>query len=41
MQAAENSPRRTVHAGKPAVVNGVTDPRARSQTIRFSAYQPI
>jgi acetolactate synthase-1/2/3 large subunit len=30
-----------VHAGKPAVVNVVTDPRARSQTVRFSTYQPI
>jgi len=30
-----------VHAGKPAVVNVVTDPRARSQTVRFSSYQAI
>jgi len=30
-----------IHAGKPAVVNVVTDPRARSQTVRFSTYQPI
>jgi thiamine pyrophosphate-dependent acetolactate synthase large subunit-like protein len=27
-----------VRAGKPAVVNVVTDPRARSQTVRFSTY---
>ena len=27
-----------VHAGKPAVVNVVTDPRARSQTVGFSTY---
>jgi len=25
-------------AGKPAVVNVVTDPKARAQTVRFSAY---
>ena len=30
-----------VHAGKPAVVNVITDPRARSQTVRFSTYKPI
>jgi thiamine pyrophosphate-dependent acetolactate synthase large subunit-like protein len=30
-----------VHGGKPAVVNVVTDPRARSQTVRFSTYQAI
>jgi thiamine pyrophosphate-dependent acetolactate synthase large subunit-like protein len=30
-----------VNAGKPAVVNVVTDPRARSQTVRFSTYKPI
>ena len=30
-----------VHAGKPAVVNVVTDPRARSQTVRFSTYRTI
>jgi acetolactate synthase-1/2/3 large subunit len=30
-----------VRAGKPAVVNVITDPRARSQTVRFSTYQPI
>src|SRR5512139_3841105 len=33
--------RAAVHAGKPAVVNVVTDPRARSQTVRFSTYQPV
>jgi acetolactate synthase-1/2/3 large subunit len=30
-----------VAAGKPAVVNVVTDPRARSQTVRFSTYRAI
>ncbi|HVP80182.1 MAG TPA: thiamine pyrophosphate-binding protein [Thermodesulfobacteriota bacterium] len=30
-----------VRAGKPAVVNVITDPRARSQTVRFSTYQPV
>jgi acetolactate synthase-1/2/3 large subunit len=30
-----------VQAGKPAVVNVVTDPRARSQTVRFSTYRAI
>jgi len=30
-----------VRTGKPAVVNVVTDPRARSQTVRFSTYQPV
>jgi acetolactate synthase-1/2/3 large subunit len=30
-----------VRAGKPAVVNVVTDPRACSQTVRFTTYQPI
>lgn len=30
-----------VRAGKPAVVNVVTDPQARSQTVRFSTYQPV
>ncbi len=29
-----------VNAGKPAVVNVLTDPRARSQTVRFSTYPP-
>ena len=30
-----------VHAGTPAVVNVITDPRARSQTVRFSTYRAI
>jgi acetolactate synthase-1/2/3 large subunit len=30
-----------VQAGKPAVVNVITDPRARSQTVRFSTYRAI
>ena len=30
-----------VHAGKPAVVNVMTDPRARAQTVRFSTYLDI
>jgi acetolactate synthase-1/2/3 large subunit len=30
-----------VAAGKPAVVNVITDPRARSQTVRFSTYRAI
>ena len=30
-----------VAAGQPAVVNVVTDPRARSQTVRFSTYRAI
>jgi acetolactate synthase-1/2/3 large subunit len=25
-------------SGKPAVVNVITDPKARAQTVRFSAY---
>lgn len=30
-----------VATGKPAVVNVITDPRARSQTVRFSTYRAI
>jgi acetolactate synthase-1/2/3 large subunit len=30
-----------VQAGRPAVVNVITDPRARSQTVRFSIYRAI
>jgi hypothetical protein len=30
-----------VQAGKAAVVNVITDPRARSQTTRFSTYRAI
>jgi acetolactate synthase-1/2/3 large subunit len=30
---------RAAAAGKPAVVNVITDDRARAQTVRFSAYQ--
>jgi len=30
-----------VQAGTPAVVNVITDPRARSQTVRFSTYRAI
>ena len=30
-----------VHGGKPAVINVITDPRARSQTVRFSTYRTI
>jgi hypothetical protein len=30
-----------VRAGKPALVNVITDPRARSQTVRFTTYQPV
>jgi acetolactate synthase-1/2/3 large subunit len=32
---------RAAAAGKPAVVNVITDPRARSQTVRFSTYRAI
>jgi acetolactate synthase-1/2/3 large subunit len=32
---------RAAASGKPAVVNVITDPRARSQTVRFSTYQAI
>lgn len=32
---------RAAAAGKPAVVNVVTDPRARSSTVRFSTYRAI
>jgi thiamine pyrophosphate-dependent acetolactate synthase large subunit-like protein len=32
---------RAAASGKPAVVNVITDPRARSQTVRFSTYRAI
>jgi acetolactate synthase-1/2/3 large subunit len=32
---------RAAAAGKPSVVNVITDPRARSQTVRFSTYRAI
>jgi acetolactate synthase-1/2/3 large subunit len=32
---------RAATSGKPAVINVITDPRARSQTVRFSTYRAI
>jgi hypothetical protein len=33
--------KRAVASGNPAVVNGITDPRARSTTGRFSTYRAV
>jgi thiamine pyrophosphate-dependent acetolactate synthase large subunit-like protein len=33
--------KRAVASGKPAVVNVITDARARSTTVRFSTYRAV